>query len=452
VSKVIGLSLGLSSMFYVICVKGILLINFTIRMAEAEEELIKEFRPYIEFLKKKLTKAIDKKLLESRFKKASQEDQEDSIVLLEFLETLEKEFPEFTHEKFLNLQAKGVTNTLPAEEEEEEEELAAEEEELAAEEEELAEEEEELAAEEEEEALLPEAPTVIPGVAVAAGEAAAGAECKKGLPVKAKSTLAQGDCFYSSIYRSSGEGGLLAKIQDCLGIQVDTEDNFIEDFRGVVASKIMAGDLPSEEGADMFDVLVGQIRDNLWKEVIRAYPTWFQKAFGAGLPRKERFLEKLAGLASTRQNDVSEIEVRIVEKILLECGIKVNKNNHDIARGIPGALNLWNQGEYHWVYFSFDVPADYEDSIEFLQKEHEDCMRGCQKIKSLLDAEKRHQAAYQQYKAGKNPEFQKRKGRIYKGGTPPLGKKTTRKHKSKRVTRKKYGLSAKKRSSRRSKN
>ena len=391
----------------------------------ASQELLDEFMPYIEFLKRTVKKVFERKLIETQVNKlrslSEEEEKEDLETvqsrkdeeLLEYILKLETKYPSYTYEKF----KEGILEDLKEEEEEASDTNTV-------------------------GVVQPDVVSEATGVGLPSEEDVSSCGII-GRPVKAKSTLAQGDCFYSSVYRSAGEAGLLKKIQECLGIQVDTEDNFIDDFRGIVATRIMTGDLPSEDGGDIFQVLVERVLGGLWKPVLEAYPKWFQKAFAKGLPKKERFLEKLARFAGTRMNDVSEIEVRLIEKILGECRIKINIYNHAISRGIPGELNLWNQREYHWVYFSFDVGEGYENSEEFIDLEYEECVRKCKGDKIRKETEARHYSDYKAWKKNpkSKPDFEKRKGYTYDGEVFTGGRRKRRTPRKKSmVTEKRFNL------------
>ena len=401
----------------------------------ASEELIVEFKPYIEFIKRKEENHIKKLRIQKEFEKiitlTKEESKEDLETvklkkdnkLVDFVYELQGSYPKYTYEDF--------SDGKFAKEDDEEEEASPSNTEGVTTPAVVS------------QALpatgvsLPATGVALPATGVSLPESSSSAEVSScgviGRPVKAKSTLAQGDCFYSSVYRASGEGGFLPQIQECLGIEIDTEDNFIEDMRGIVGVRIVT------DGHEMFEGLVDLIRKKVWHAAIEAYPLWFREAFGEGLPKEESFLKKLAGFAKTRKNDVSEIEVRLVEKILEECGIKINKYNHKIARAIPGELHLWNQREYHWVYFSFDVGERYEQSEEFIDLEYEECVRKCKEERTLKKTEAIHYSDYEAWKKNpkSRPQFEKRKGYTYDGEVFRGGKRKRQTPRKKSVVTKK---------------
>ena len=81
-----------------------------------------------------------------------------------------------------------------------------------------------------------------------------------------KPTLAQGDCFYSAIFRSLKErDSLLEKVSTCLSIDISDETSFIKTFRDKLADTISEGNLEYSDAKngriDTYDNFVELILD-----------------------------------------------------------------------------------------------------------------------------------------------------------------------------------------------
>lgn len=209
-------------------------------------------------------------------------------------------------------------------------------------------------------------------------------------PMMRKPTLAQGDCFYSSIFRSSRERGLLHNLIACLGLQnVVNEATFVQALRNKVAAEIRKGKsgaghvdgavpgsfLANGQFYDIYDILLLQfINDyDAFLQIIQPFPFWFaqkyKKLLDLQFPSRDDFYEEYAQHTEKPQEYVATIEVTITERLLKEnCGIGVLRRNildvltdpmwvsqgSEIVNGMP-TLYLVNLGEGHWEYDSFDL-------------------------------------------------------------------------------------------------
>ena len=207
------------------------------------------------------------------------------------------------------------------------------------------------------------------GVAAPAAPVAPASDSQM-FPVKIRSTLSQGDCFYSAIYRSAREReGLLEKISSRLDIQHTSETEFIQGFRNIVADEIVRGNLPSErEGVDAFTYLSDSfIRNNeSFNQILQSYPSWFKQEFSGGLGERDTFVNVLSSHSRRLKEWVGEIEVRIVKELLkpLNISIEVRSNfeNTLYKRSVGNdVLHLYNRSEQHYEYFSFME----DDSLAF---------------------------------------------------------------------------------------
>lgn len=178
-------------------------------------------------------------------------------------------------------------------------------------------------------------------------------------------TLAQGDCFYSSLYRASKERDLLSSISANLGVVTSTESKFIQSFRNLIAEEVQAGRLPSSKNQhgikeDTYDILSG-MGDSLGAAIAygNVFPDWFVKSFSAGVGSREHFQNTFAKYARRRKQYVSEIEVDIAKKLLKgRCGIlleitgKIEAILEKHKENMP-LLTFYNAYGGHYEYYSF---------------------------------------------------------------------------------------------------
>ena len=194
------------------------------------------------------------------------------------------------------------------------------------------------------------------------------------LPVMIRPTLSQGDCFYSSIFRSLQErDGLLEKIGTCLTLNTENETIFIQSLRNKIAERVVSGNLPFSNQAngrlDMYDSLV-QYTNNAqtYTQITKGFPEWFKMEFGKHgetLGVKESFCQRLASHIRTSGEWVGEIEVQIAKEELERCNVTsdIRRSNAEEklykTRGGNDVIYLYNPSELHYEYFSFDaMPLD----------------------------------------------------------------------------------------------
>ena len=138
------------------------------------------------------------------------------------------------------------------------------------------------------------------------------------LPVFPAETLADGDCFFSSIYRASAEQGILETVAGCFSLPGDLdEQSFIKGVRSFLSERIKAGDLPRDsEGRDAYDGLSEALTTGNWDAILSAYPSWFVKAFNGGLSEREQFYPYIAFYVKKSKSWTSEIEVGLMLHML----------------------------------------------------------------------------------------------------------------------------------------
>lgn len=148
-----------------------------------------------------------------------------------------------------------------------------------------------------------------------------------------KPTLAQGDCFYSAIYRSLKDKNLLQKFCSCLDneIQCNSEDVFIQSLRNFMSNytnfeenymgifynilDMKSTDVTFE---DDFKAIINYLGDT--RNVLKKYndENKFVKQ------NINNFITDIKNVVKTRGTYVGEIEVTFVRDILKKCDISLN--------------------------------------------------------------------------------------------------------------------------------
>jgi hypothetical protein len=206
-------------------------------------------------------------------------------------------------------------------------------------------------------------------------------------PVVEKPTLSTGDCFYSSIYRSLREQGLLEHLNRCKPLIIlQSEREFIESIRELIAEN--DGGIYRE----IYEYLETIKKEReVYRSVLSAQGQWFARAFATGLPSYETFEQKVKAGIKRMTNWAAEIEVTIAVNRLAECGIQLRKFNTTIveaekySNGMP-VINLRNHGEAHWEYFSFQVPAGFTESKAYKETKKKICEEECKTYERRIDS------------------------------------------------------------------
>jgi hypothetical protein len=211
-------------------------------------------------------------------------------------------------------------------------------------------------------------------------------------PVIGVENLGGGDCFYSSIFRSLREANLLQKFKACqplLDLEGD-EYAFIQSLRNVVAGEVEKGRVAE----DVYDLLLSVVKEKgTYKQILEAQPDWFRKLYSRGLPEKNVFFKKTAEKIRIMTNWAAELEVTITSELLGLCDIEFIAHNSNISEAATHTedgkpiLHLWNQGEAHWIRFSFDeVTPEYLASEEYKELKESLCDEECKAIEIRLES------------------------------------------------------------------
>ena len=183
---------------------------------------------------------------------------------------------------------------------------------------------------------------------------------------KMKETIDDGNCFFSSIYRSMNDYGLLDKLYTCFPkLKSSSEVSFMKRLRSLIATKstddiknmfvhFSTLDVDSETFEEITDSLgsISEVLNEFYQE------NKFKKKYG------KEFIKEIQKSIKTDMNWVSEIEVSSFKKILEdECNIflktfnnrkvAVEKIKNDIKNtqeGYDNSVYLLNISESHWVY------------------------------------------------------------------------------------------------------
>jgi hypothetical protein len=210
-------------------------------------------------------------------------------------------------------------------------------------------------------------------------------------PVVPSETLDDGNCFYSSIYRALKEARLLEKLKRCyISLDLTTENTFIQTWRDVVAGEVEKGKV----AGDIYDLLLSVVKEKAtYKQILEAQPDWFRKLYSRGLPEKNVFFKKTAEKVRIMNNWAAELEVTLTKELLEVCNIELVTHNSQIAEAATHTedgkpiIHLWNQGEAHWIRFSFDeVTPEYLESGEYITLKESLCENECKSIEIRLES------------------------------------------------------------------
>jgi hypothetical protein len=186
------------------------------------------------------------------------------------------------------------------------------------------------------------------------------------LDIKIKETLDDGNCFYSSIYRSLKDKNLLSIFNECFSeIKSNTEKTFIKKLRSFIA------DNSEESITEMFSNFSNMeldeetfegICENLGSISDVLIDFYNKDKFN---PKYEtQFIKKMQQNIKTNKNWVSELEVISFQNILEnQCDIKLKFFNTDKKaysdikndyrknyNKYKNTIYLLNQDGVHWVY------------------------------------------------------------------------------------------------------
>jgi hypothetical protein len=193
------------------------------------------------------------------------------------------------------------------------------------------------------------------------------------LPVKRRTTMADGNCFFSGIFRAAVEQGIIRNIIEALELKTETEkkpptteEEFIRAFRYMLSKRIKADKLPKTGDVDAYDYLYNTKKESneTYQTILTSYPVWFQTEFNNILPERKKFLKIFAEGVNTYKNWVGEIEVQMTKYILDNnkvFKVILQHYNSPITTALPvnadgkPILHLVNNAEIHWEYFSFQV-------------------------------------------------------------------------------------------------
>jgi hypothetical protein len=207
-------------------------------------------------------------------------------------------------------------------------------------------------------------------------------------PVIQKETLATGDCFYSSIYRASQEQSLLDKLKQCYpSLQIESEGVFIPSIRNLIAN--------NDKGVfkEIYEYLASVTKERTtYLSILQAQGQWFYRIFSKGLPSTlGEFITQVKQGIQKMTNWAAEVEVTIAKQLLSACGIQIRAYNttiveaEKISQGIA-ILNLLNQGEAHWVYFSFNVPDKFTETTFYKETRQKGCIEECKQYERRIDS------------------------------------------------------------------
>jgi hypothetical protein len=151
---------------------------------------------------------------------------------------------------------------------------------------------------------------------------------------KIKPTLGDGNCFYSAIYRSLNSKNQLANFCDeCINttyqtkLNCSTEENFIRSIRNLLINDT---DYIGEY-KKIFNFMIDNFKDptyiNTFQQIlkdmgdVRNILIKYQKEGEFSPENLDQFIEDIKKVTTTYGSWVGQIEVKIVEKLLSDCGL-----------------------------------------------------------------------------------------------------------------------------------
>jgi hypothetical protein len=179
---------------------------------------------------------------------------------------------------------------------------------------------------------------------------------------KIRTTLAQGDCFYSAIYRACSEQNLLNNFED--PIDVSSEASFVVSMRQLVADRI------KDDVTGLFNTAaVMYLNSPDSYDGLPHFALELVKAYSANSsPDTDAYVEKYLNKVKQRQTFSGEIEVRSVIDFLEDIGIDLDirfineEREDDPIIPIKNKIYIVNEFEGHYEFISFKPNSKYEVS------------------------------------------------------------------------------------------
>jgi hypothetical protein len=179
-----------------------------------------------------------------------------------------------------------------------------------------------------------------------------------------KSTLDDGNCFYSSIYRALKNKSLLRRLINCYdSLESSNEREFIKKLRELVAKS------GKRSIRNMFQHFsIENFSKNTFKQVIKyigGISTVLRQYYDENKFQpeyEEEFIEDIQKIIRKNKSWAGNLEVDQTEDILNPCGIYLykfntkntglNKINNDYINNPNYTMSLYliNDGEVHWEY------------------------------------------------------------------------------------------------------
>lgn len=210
----------------------------------------------------------------------------------------------------------------------------------------------------------------------------------KSLPSFKKSVLSKEDSLYSSIFRAAQEQKLLTIIKSNLGVNIEDEKLFIQDFRNIVAQYLMSQPLPQIGGTDIFELLYNAKEKDYQTQLLN-YPVWFQIAFSNKknlIKNPSNKLEDKKIFISTLTNNIKkigtyscEIEVLTIEILLgkfIHLNIIKNPTNdmtlytqilqyrNNETQNTKSIINLHNTNLVEYEYYSYNISQENFEKLK----------------------------------------------------------------------------------------
>jgi hypothetical protein len=226
-------------------------------------------------------------------------------------------------------------------------------------------------------------------------------------------SLANGDCLFSSIWHAAVERPEVASVfSGLLGLPMEDEREFIQEFRNILATNILSGVLPSANGKeDFYDRLKLFLTSSpesleLMKESYTDELRNVIEHFQQNPENKEFFLVNYAEFVAHQGNWMTDNEVQLMNQILKPFNLYVNtitdlrKIPSKLSEKVKGVnvLYVYNPDEKHYIYFSFTVPKEKEAEVRenlrvYLERVRDEKLRTIRSVRAGLVSEKQMKQA-----------------------------------------------------------
>lgn len=186
----------------------------------------------------------------------------------------------------------------------------------------------------------------------------------KAYEYKVGEVIGDGSCFFRALYNAARNTGNIFKLIECFMSQTIpnvhlskwTEDYFVDKIRKQFSNRIKLGN-DYNLSREIYEYLLEmyQTDKKTYHQILKAFPSWAVKEFKTAPSSLNKFRNLFAEHVAKRTSWVSELEVRLMQKLLMRCtGLKLvifnNLPSNPSNKLDCNTMYLVNQGEVHYEY------------------------------------------------------------------------------------------------------